>query len=341
MIWRRPPLPKKGNLMSEEILEEEVYRNALALLSNDATGELAGVFERIIDWERKNPPRSPHDGFEWHEVFTDVRILNRLVAKRILKVTLKTNRSTNFRVINVDAMEKALMDYRSMATPEVEEQPRIPPDLFEIVIGHEEKKEIIRRSLEAQQPVHVLLHGSIASAKTLMLEELSRLPNSKFILGSRLSSAGLYDVLFDERPRYLIMDELDKVDSQENLGCLLSLMERGLIIETKHGKQRSLKLKTWVFASANRLDKIPPELMSRFVPMRFRDYSDDEFLEVATKVLTIREGIPMGLAVYMADKIMKEFKSRDVRDACKVARLLKEHSKEEADKVIAILVGQK
>ncbi len=324
-----------------EMLEEEVYRNSLALLSNDATGELKGVFERIIDWERRNPPRDVHDGFEWHEVFADVRVLNRLVTKKVLRVTLKTNRSTNFRAVNVDAMERALKDYVSAVKPEVEGELQVPSDLFQVIIGHEDKKEIIRRSLESQQPVHVLLHGSIASAKTLMLEELSRLPNSRFVLGSRLSGAGLYDVLFDERPRYLILDEIDKVDSQENLGCLLSLMERGFIIETKHGKQRSLKLKTWVFASANRLDRIPPELLSRFVTLRFRDYTNDEFLEVASKVLTMREGVPMGLAVYIADKILREFKSRDVRDACHVARLLKEHTKEEVDRVITILVRQK
>ncbi len=311
------------------------------MLTNDATGELEGIFERIIHWEKNSQAVSPYDGFEWHEVYADVRTLNRLVTKRVLKVVLKTNKSTRFRAVNVEALERALRDYRSMAKVE-EEHPQIPPDLFNIIIGHEDKKELIRRSLMSEQPVHFLLYGSIASAKTLMLEELARLPGSSGIrLGSRLSSSGLYDLLFDGRPRYLILDELDKVESHENLGCLLSLMERGLIAETKHGKQRTLKLKTWVFASANRIDKIPPELLSRFVLLRFKDYTDDEFLEVASKVLHIREGIPMGLAVYIADKILKDFNSRDVRDAIKCARLLKEKTKEEVDMVISLMKKQK
>ena len=53
-----------------------------------------------------------------------------------------------------------------------------------------------------------------------MLEELSRLPYSKYVLGSSLIKAGLYEVLFNEKPRVLILDELDKVDDAHNLTCL-------------------------------------------------------------------------------------------------------------------------
>ena len=140
------------------------------------------------------------------------------------------------------------------------------------------------------------LFGSPASAKTLMLEELARLPGSKYVLGSNLSKAGLFEVLFNERPRYLILDELDKVDDEDNLSALLSLTERGGITETKYRRYRMVKLKTWVFASANRLDRLPPELLSRFTKLRFRDYTDEEFLEVAVKVLASREGVAESLA---------------------------------------------
>jgi ATP-dependent Lon protease len=43
-----------------------------------------------------------------------------------------------------------------------------------------------------------------------------------------------------------------------------------------------------VGAFANRLDRLPPELLSRFTKLRFRDYTEEEFLEVAVKVLTSR-----------------------------------------------------
>ncbi len=38
---------------------------------------------------------------------------------------------------------------------------------------------------------------------------------------------------------------------------------------------------TWVFAGVNRSEKLPPELLSRFVTFNFESYTRDEFLEVA------------------------------------------------------------
>jgi Holliday junction DNA helicase RuvB len=186
-----------------------------------------------------------------------------------------------------------------------------------------------------------LLWGTVASAKTLILEDLARLPHNRFVLGSSLTKAGLFDVLFNERPRYLIIDELDKIDDAENLSALLSLMHKGYITETKYRRHRTLRLKTWVFASANEISRLPKELMSRFLLLRFRDYTDDEFIEVVVNVLKEQENISENLGIYIAERILKELNSRDVRDTVKCARLLRERTKEEVDKIIAILKRQK
>jgi Holliday junction DNA helicase RuvB len=253
---------------------------------------------------------------------------------------MKTNKTCNYRLTDTKAVERAIGDYQAMAAPQ-EETAEIPPNLFDVVIGHEDKKDIIFRSLSSDRPVPCLLYGSPASAKTLMLEELSRLPSSKFVLGSNLSKAGLFEVLFNERPKYLILDELDKVDDEDNLSALLSLTERGGITETKYRRYRMVKLKTWVFASANRIDRLPPELLSRFTKLRFRDYTDGEFLEVAVKVLTLREGVAESLAEYIADRIIRVLNSRDVRDAVRVSRLLKDRDKADVDLIINILSKQR
>ncbi len=100
-------------------------------------------------------------------------------------------------------------------------------------------------------------------------------------------------------------------------------------------------MKTWVFASANRIDRLPPELLSRFTKLRFRDYTDEEFLEVAVKVLTSREGVAESLAAYLADRTMRVLNSRDVRDPVRIARLLKTRDKADVDHVINILSRQK
>jgi len=322
-------------------INQEVYSTALTLLSHDTDGNLKKLFETIVEWEKQHPPKTEYDGFEWHAVFGDARTLNSLVTRRVLKVVFKSNKYCSYRALDPAALEKALADYEGSFTQEAVSEEQFPEDLFKIVVGHEDKKDILQRSLKAEHPVNILLWGTVASAKTLILEDLARLPHNRFVLGSSLTKAGLFDVLFNERPRYLIIDELDKIDDAENLSALLSLMHKGYITETKYRRHRTLRLKTWVFASANEISHLPKELMSRFLLLRFRDYTDDEFIEVVVNVLKEQENISESLGIYIAERILKELNSRDVRDPIKVSRLLKERTKEEVDKIIEILKRQK
>ena len=323
--------------MSNQIYQE-VYEAALALLSHDQEGNIERLLRKILEWERNNPSTDIYHGFEWFEVHGDPRTLNSLVLKNILRVTLKTNKCTRYRITDSKAVEEALKNYDRLATQE-EVTEEMPTDLFSIIVNHEHKKELIKRSLNAEKPVSCLLWGSVASAKTLFLEDLTKLPHSQFVLGSSLTKAGIFEVLFISRPRYLIIDELDKVEDQSNLTALLSLMERGTVTETKYRRHNTIRLTTWVFASANDIRKIPPELMSRFLwrGLEFQEYTMDEFYEVVVTVLKQRENIPESLALYIAEKVLQELQSRDVRDAVKVARLLKHKTKEDVDLLIEIL----
>jgi len=323
-----------------------MYKKVMALLSEDDTGELERLIGEIIEVEEqlereRGSTNKWHTSWEWYEVHGDPRTLNKLVTLGILDITMKTNKSTHYHTRDRGTLKKALNDY-DRAFKVVEEEVRIPDDLMEIIVGHDDKKEIIARAIRSERPVHLLLWGSIASAKSLILEELARLPRSRFILGSSMSRAGLYDILFIEQPRYLIIDELDKVDDAQNLTALLSLMESGRVIETKYRKRREIKLRTWVFSSANRIAKIPPELLSRFQLLRFRNYTDEEFIEVSEIVLTKREGITPALAGQIALQVLRHLKSRDVRDCVKVARLLdQENPHLDLPKVIELLKKQR
>jgi Holliday junction DNA helicase RuvB len=310
------------------------------ILSEDRDGRVERILRDIVEWHRLYPPKGPYDGFEWHEVHADPRTLNMLVIEKVLKVQLKTNSSTNYRLMNAEAVELALKDYEGTLSP-VEETTVVPPDLFGFVVGHDEKKDIINRGLASEDPVHFLLHGTVASAKTMMLEDLARLPGAHLVLGSALTRAGLFEVLYIERPKYLIIDEMDKIEDIDNLTVLLSLMQSGFIRETKSRRHRSAKMKTWVFASANDITRFPKALLSRFIPLRFRDYTVDEFLSVTVAILTEREHLPEALSVYIADKVANILESRDVRDAIKVSRLLKNKTKTDVDYVLSIMKAQK
>ncbi|MEM2233729.1 MAG: AAA family ATPase [Nitrososphaerota archaeon] len=307
-------------------------------------GEVREILRKALQIQERELSRgkSYEDwlGFEWYEVGAAPQTLNKLVRLGLLEIGYKSNKATHYKIPD-PARVVQLLEEAERGEVQVEAVREIPPDLFSIIVGHGDVKEILWRSIRSNGTVHVLLHGSPASAKSLFLEELSRLPNSRFVLGSSLTKAGLIQVLFDNRPRYLIIDEIDKISDEDNLSALLSLMERGIVVETKYNRQRSIRLTTTVFAAANRIEVLPPELLSRFVRLRFRDYMPDEFMEVVRVVLTEREKVPPPLAIYIGEKVLRELASRDPRDAVKVARLMSEQTKEEVDRVIEILVRRR
>jgi len=280
-------------------------------------------------------------GFEWYEVQAAPQLLNKLVREGFLVVSYKSNKSTMYKVVDPKSLAIMIEQVEQMIREgevEAEYGPvEIPQDLFSIIVGHDDVKEVINRSLQSENPVHILLHGSIASAKTMFLEELARLPRSRFVVGSSLTKAGLIEVLFEDKPRFLIIDELDKIETEDNLAALLSLMERGMVTETKYRRHRSLTLKTTVFASANRVERIPPELLSRFLKLYFRDYTPQEFIEVTVDVLTKREKVSPQVAFHIGEKVLRELGSKDVRDCVKIARLLKHKTVEEVDGLVELL----
>ncbi|MBI2918924.1 MAG: minichromosome maintenance protein MCM [Chloroflexi bacterium] len=175
--------------------------------------------------------------------------------------------------------------------------------------------------------MHILLAGSPATAKSMFLEVLGSLPGSQYALGGSSSRAGIADFLLNFRPRYLVIDELDGMKA-EDFSVLFSLMQSGVVARLKKGMREVEHMVTWVFAGCNRRDRLPPELLSRFVEFHFTLYSRDEFVEVAVAVITGHLGKDLGLARYIAERVSQ--RTRDVRQAIHVAQLCDTH--EEVDR---------
>jgi ATP-dependent Lon protease len=111
---------------------------------------------------------------------------------------------------------------------------------------------------------------------------------SYFTVGSNTTKAGLVNQLFERRPKFLLIDELEKM-SMTDQTALLHLMETGIISETKINKTRQMKLTSWVFATANSCEKIINPLLSRFAILEMPEYTFEEFSEIAvTKLLKRR-----------------------------------------------------
>ncbi len=193
--------------------------------------------------------------------------------------------------------------------------------LFNHIIGHNDVKKLFSLSLISEKPVHILLVGPPASAKTLFMLECMKLQRSHFTLGSHSTKSGMIDYLFTNRPRYLIIDEIEHMPIKDQT-ALLSLMESGIITETKYQKTRRTQLKTWVFATSNRTDRMLVPLLSRFVVLHFRQYKYADFREVAVHMLTL-EGIRQEIADSIAEAVWNKLKSKDIRDCVKIGHLVK------------------
>ncbi len=131
----------------------------------------------------------------------------------------------------------------------------------------------------------------------------------------------MMDYLFDKRPRYLIVDEIEHMPMKDQT-ALLSLMETGILAETKFQKTRNTHLKTWVFATSNATDRMLTPLLSRFVVLHFKQYSFGSFREVCAHILG-REGVTPDVAAAIAEAVWTKLKSKDIRDCIKIGRLAK------------------
>lgn len=198
--------------------------------------------------------------------------------------------------------------------------PKSDTTLFENIIGYDNIKKIFSFVVSSQLPVHILLIGPPGSAKTLFLMECMNLQRSYFTLGSHSTKAGMVDYLFTSRPRNLIIDEIEYMPIKDQ-AALLSLMETGILSETKFGKTRKAVMKTWVFASCNNEKKLLTPLLSRFLILHFKKYDYDAFLTITNHLLFKECNLESNISNQIAYLVWNKLKSKDIRDCIKIGRL--------------------
>jgi hypothetical protein len=82
--------------------------------------------------------------------------------------------------------------------------------LFDDIVGFDDVKLLFEMAIKAERPVHLLLCGPPSSGKSLFMSSLTRLERSYYAVGSSSTKSGIFDYLFEYRPRYFIIDELEK-----------------------------------------------------------------------------------------------------------------------------------
>jgi Holliday junction DNA helicase RuvB len=280
------------------------------------------VIKRIL--ELAENPKFEYNkelGFEAWQVGTDNKTLNELVKLGILEITLKTNKSTFYKLKDIEKAKRFLEIYNIKIDTS--------KPLFDSIIGYEEQKEILKRVIESEKPMHVLLLGSPATAKTLFLLELTKIPNSIY-LTPYITYSGLFSYL-DLEPKLILIDQLDNLKYPDVYRLLIDICEYGIATKTTYGEKIAKTIKTKIIATANTTKRIPQALLSRFLALQFKRYSEEEFIAISKELLK-SYNLPEDVKDYIIEKCKN---SLDVRNVLKLANIVKD--KEDVDKFMKIV----
>lgn len=295
-----------------------------------ANQDIRRILEKALKLEEEGPAKYPghpeyYIGWEWQDIAVNPQKLKVLVEEQLLEIPYHSSSSNHYKVKDPELVREAL---KAIVETPVEES-CLPENLFGDIVGHDEVKYWLNKSLKAAEPVHIILVGPPASGKSLFLENLGTLPGAQYALGGSSSKAGIAEFLLNFRPRYLIIDELEKAD-RDDLSVLLSLMSSGIVARLKKGMREVQKMHVTVYAGANRTEHLPPELISRFIRFNFETYTLAQFIEVAVTVITSLGKDP-DLARYIAERVA--LRTRDVRQAISLSKLI--DTKDELDRYSA------
>ena len=274
-----------------------------------------------VEWEDANPVEYKGHGWQWYDCHCTRYMPAAWVAADIVDVVSQSRAYTHYRLKGREAVREALQMLRVVPEQQPIAKMQID-DLFQYVIGHDDAKYLLTRSLKAESPVHCLLHGPVGTAKSMMLDDIARLSGGHYYAGSNTTKAGLVGFLIEMRPNILCIDEIDKMRNAD-MTPLLNLMEGGRVTRLHATKRETVMLPTRVFASANEVKGLPAPIYSRFLKIEIPAYTQDEFITVARRVLAEHRDclLKPELAIMVATQVSQH--SLDVRDAVRVGKLVK------------------
>jgi replication-associated recombination protein RarA len=179
-----------------------------------------------------------------------------------------------------------------------------PTNPFDKISGYDDLKGIVIRALDAEENYSLLFIGPPASAKTLFLEGILGMTKDGVYFDGSNTTNRILDVLEQERPRIICIDELDKM-SKTFQNQLLNFMESGRVKVDQMRRQYDFEIKgAKVFATCNDINRLSKPLQSRFRKLYLSRYSQEQFLHVVGKVLPkLHQVLPDMLELLRGDEV--------------------------------------
>jgi holliday junction DNA helicase RuvB len=189
---------------------------------------------------------------------------------------------------------------------------------FGNIEGYDDIKDIIRRALDSDENYNLLLCGPPASAKTLFLLGILECRKGLYFDASNTTNR-ILDVLEQERPRVICIDELDKM-SRQFQNQLLNFLESGRIKVDQQRKSYDFEIKSAkVFATCNEINLLSRPLQSRFRRLHLPPYTKQQFLDIAVKVCPKLKEV---ISRIIGEEVWKQG-SKDIHDVISLGKLIR------------------
>ncbi|MGB6594461.1 MAG: AAA family ATPase, partial [Candidatus Nitrosopolaris sp.] len=187
---------------------------------------------------------------------------------------------------------------------------------------------------DVEDNYNLLFIGPLASVKTLfLLGILDIRKNGVYFDGSNTTNR-ILDVLEEERPKIICIDEFDKMPRTFQ-NQLLNFMESGRVKVDQQRKQYNFEIEgAKVFATCNEINRLTKPLQSRFRKLFLPRYTEQQFIDVSIKVLP---KVGETMARYVGFTVFKN--GGDIRDVMSVGKLIrKRDGPQEVEQMINTMI---
>ncbi|MGB8937171.1 MAG: AAA family ATPase, partial [Candidatus Nitrosopolaris sp.] len=172
--------------------------------------------------------------------------------------------------------------------------------------------------MDADENYNLLFVGQPASATTLFLLGILECRKGVYFDGSNTTNR-ILDVLEDETPRVICIDELDKM-SRQFQNQLLNF-ESGRIKVDQQRKSYDFEIKgAKVFATCNEISRLSKFLQSRFRCLHLPRYTEQQFLQISVKVLSKSE-LPVEITHIIGKAVWDQ--GGDIRNVISIGKLVR------------------
>jgi Holliday junction resolvasome RuvABC ATP-dependent DNA helicase subunit len=204
---------------------------------------------------------------------------------------------------------------------------------FEKIQNYDDVKQIVKRALNSEDSYNMIFIGSPSSGKTLFLEGIMEIRKDAVYFDCTNTTSKILDILQEERPKIICLDELEKMPRQFQ-EKLLNLLESGRIDVEQQKKQYHFEIKRLkVFGTCNDVSRLSKPLASRFRKIFLPKYSLNEFLSICEKVIP---KLSPPISRYIGTRVYE--RDGSIRDCLSIGKLIqKNDGPEEISNIMSTL----